>query len=234
MSKPRTAITLAILTLAAGSYAETTITHTKDGVSVNQVSPPGAISSEQVLIIENDRFGNQRVLSIGSPGTVVTGPKPCVRDKPTASMDCTKQDLRGVQWNGARLSSGRFDGADLRGASLHGAQLENASFNEARLDDVDLATAQLVNASFHAATMPGVKLEGAKLINNDFVDADLSRANLRGATLVNADFHGADLTQADLSGAQLVNADFGAARLSQATWTNGQPCSADSESVCGH
>ena len=222
---------LSLLALANGAYAETNVGH-GTGADVTQTSPPGAVAHEQVLIIENDRFGNQRVLSIGGPGRVVVGPQPCVRENPIENMDCSGEDLRGVRWNDARLSSGRFDGADLRGASLRGAQLENASFDDAWLERADLTAALLINNSFRGATLIEARLDQAQLINCDFIDANLSDSSLRGAEIVNTGFTDSNLTRTDLQGALLTNVHFDTARLSDATWLDGQRCSDDSTSVC--
>ena len=234
MSISSLTLTAAVAAFAAFAVADTTVYRSESGISVDQTSPPGAVVSEQVLIIENDKFGNQRVLRIGgASGSVVVGPRPCRREAPTARMDCRGEDLRDVQWQGARLSSGMFDRADLRGASLRNARLQNASFDDARLDGADLTGARLVNGSFVGAALTGAQLDGAELVNAEFADADLARADLRGASLVNAGFSGADLRGADLGGASAINADFVAAQLDGATWIDGQRCRADSESICG-
>ena len=231
MSRSALLPALGLLARATGAYADTTVFY-GTRADVTQTSPPGAVANEQVLIIENDSFGNQRVLSIGGPGRVVVGPQPCVREEPIENMDCSGEDLRGVQWNDARLSSGRFDGADLRDASLRGAQLENASFDDAWLERADLAAALLINNSFRGATLVEARLDQAQLINCDFIDANLSDSSLRGAEIVNTGFTDSNLTRTDLQGALLTNVDFDTARLSDATWLDGQRCSDDSTSVC--
>lgn len=203
------------------------------GTDVTQTSAPGSIANEQVLIIENDAFGNQRVLSIGGSGRVVMGPQPCVRDRPTENMDCTGADLRDVRWDDARLSSGRFDGADLRGASLRGAELENASFDDASLVKADLSNASMVNGSFRGTSMLQARLDHARLINCDFIDADLSDGSLRAAEVVNTGFTDSNLSRADLQGAQLTNSDFISARLDEAIWVDGRRCPGNAKSVCG-
>lgn len=234
MSVSRFTLTTAIAVFAAGSVAGTTLFHNRAGISVSQVSPPGAVVSDQVLIIENDNLGNQRVLRIGgSGGAVVIGPRPCRREAPIENMDCRGHDLRNVQWLGARLSSGMFDGADLRGASLRDARLDNASFDDARLDGADLGGTELVNGSFVGTVLTGARMVGAQLVNTEFAGADLAHADLRGASLLNAGFSGADLRGADLSGASTINADFVEARLDGATWVDGKRCRVDSEATCG-
>ena len=200
--------TACLLGLALEGLADTTVVD-----SIHQESPPGAIRSEQVLIIDNDQFGNQRILSIGSPGGTVSGPRPCKRDEPLTAMDCTGQDLRDVQWDGAKVTASQFDGADLRGASLAGAQLENASFNDARLERADLSGARLINCDFNGANLSGARLNRAQIINADFMDADLSGT--------------------DLSGARVINAEFMAARLQGATWMDGRRCAEGSVGACG-
>ena len=199
--------TACLLGLALEGLADTTVVD-----SIHQESPPGAIHSEQVLIIDNDAFGNQRILSIGHPGGTITRPRPCKRDEPVAAMDCTGKDLRDVQWAGAKLTGSQFDGADLRGASLRGAQLENASFNDARLGNADLSGARLINCDFNNANLSGARLNDAQIFNADFMDAELS---------------GTDLTDA-----RLINTDFMAARLQGATWSDGRRCSDGSVGIC--
>lgn len=198
---------ICLLSLWGEAYSGATLVD-----SIHQEMPPGAVNSEQVLIIENDAFGNQRVLSIGHPGGVITRPRPCKRDEPVAGMDCTGKDLRGVRWDGAQLTGSQFDGADLRGASLTRAQLVNASFNDARLDAADLS--------------------GAGLINCDFNNASLSGARLNDARIVNADFMDADLIGTDMTGADLINVEFMAARLDGAKWTDGRRCGQGSVGGC--
>jgi len=207
MFKPIPLASLCLLGLTLDGLAGTTVVE-----SIHQQSPPGAVHSEQVLIIDNDRFGNQRILSIGHPGGTITGPRPCKREEPVAAMDCTGKDLRDVQWDGAKVSGSQFDGADLRGASLRGAQLENASFNDARLDGADLS--------------------GARLINCDFNNAGLSGARLHDAQIINADFMEADLSGSDLSEASVINAELMDARLEGATWLDGRRCAQGSVGAC--
>lgn len=198
---------ICLLGLSGEAYSGATLVD-----SIHQAMPSGAVNSEQVLIIENDAFGNQRILSIGHPGGVITRPRPCKRDEPVAGMDCTGKDLRGVRWDGAQLAGSQFDGADLRGASLTRAQLVNASFNDARLDAADLS--------------------GAGLINCDFNNASLSGARLNDARIVNADFMDADLTGTDMTGADMINVEFMAARLDGAKWIDGRLCGQGSVESC--
>jgi len=207
MFKPSPLATLCLLGLALDGLADTLVVD-----SIHQQSPPGAVNSEQVLIIQNDALGNQRTLSIGSPGGTLTRPRPCKRDEPVAGMDCTGKDLREVRWDRAQVSGSQFDGADLRGASLSGAQLENASFNDARLDQADLSDTRLINCDFNNATLSGARLSHAQIVNADFMEADLSRA--------------------DLSEANLINAELMDARLEGATWMDGRRCRQGSMGAC--
>lgn len=209
MSRPASIATLFLLGLSCTGFADTIVVD-----SIHQESPPGSINNEQTIIINNDAFGNQRILRIGTPGGIITRAKPCKRDKPVAGMNCTNQDLRNVKWDGARLSGSQFDGADLRGASLVGAKLVNASFNDARLDNADLSRAQLINGDFNSASLTGTRLRGAEIVNGSFMDADLSGSDLANATL--------------------INAEFMAARLGRAIWTDGSRCRDDSVGGCLH
>jgi uncharacterized protein YjbI with pentapeptide repeats len=202
---------IAALGSAAASRAGTT-TFGTEIENLVQASPADAVASQQVLIIENDANGNQRILQIGSPGGTVTGFKPCQRDTPTPAMNCTGQDLRGVQWNGAQLSGSLFDEADLTGASLRGGNLENTSFNDARLGHADLSGAVLVNSDFNNARLSGARLVRARVINTDFIEADL--------------------TYSDLSGASVVNTEFMASRLRGAVWLDGRTCGRGSVGRC--
>lgn len=207
MFHPTSTTALILLLLSSTLFGDTIVVD-----SIHQETPPGSINSEQTLIINNDAFGNQRILRIGTPGGTITRAKPCKRDKPTAGMDCIEKDLRNVNWEKAKLSGSQFDGADLRGASLVGAQLENASFNDARLDNADLSGAQLINCDFNNATLSGARLRGARIINGSFMDADLSASDLTNATL--------------------INAEFMAARLGRAIWTDSSRCRNDSVGGC--
>jgi len=207
MFKPIPLATLCVLGLALDGLAGTTVVD-----SIHQVSPPGAVGSEQVLIIENDELGNQRILSIGHPGGTITRPRPCKREEPVAAMDCSGKDLRNVRWDEAKVPGSQFDGADLRGASLTGAHLENATFNDARLDGADLSRARLINCDFNNASLSGARLNHAQVINSDFMDADL--------------------TGTDLTGASMINAEFMATRLQGATWVDGRRCREGSVGSC--
>lgn len=182
--------------------------------TIEQSTPPGAVGQNQVLIIDNDKFGNQRTLRIGQPGGTVTRPKPCTLEDPGPGMDCTGRDLRGARWDNVDLSGARFDGADLRDASLRGAQLPNASFNDAKLDQADLSDTELINCDFNNAHLPAARLVNAQLINTVFRNAELAGA--------------------DFSGASMINADFTAAQLDDATWVNGQRCASGSVGRCLH
>jgi hypothetical protein len=180
--------------------------------SIEQKSPPGAIAHDQTLIIETDRFGNQRELRIGHPGGTVTRAKPCTREDPGPVMDCVGKDLSGVDWGGADLEGGWFDDADLRKANLAGAHLANASFSAAKLNGADL----------HDAALP----------NADFSDADLSGTNMGGANLINATFMSARLGGADFTGANIINAEFMDAELDGTRWVDGLRCQRVVDNEC--
>lgn len=167
------------------------------------------VNNNQVVIIKRDHLGNQSVLRIGGQsGSVVVGYQPCDISVPTEQMDCAGRDLQKVQWQGASLSGGRFDGANLAGAVLRDAGLANASFERALLSGADLRNAMLANADFSDADMKNARLDDANIINGDFRRADLSAASLRRARLINADFDRAQVDGADLRGATIINADF--------------------------
>ena len=195
------------------SHAGTT-EYRGDVDAVDSSSPSGAADSGQVLIEEADRFGNQRTLRIGHPGGTITRSRPCTIAEPGPTMNCTGQDLRGVQWKDLDLSGGQFDGADLRGASLRGSRLQDASFNDAQLDGADLSGADLSNCAFNNAHLRGTRLKAARLNSALFMDADLDGADLTGATL--------------------VDTEFMAARMDDATWIDGRRCAAGSVGECLH
>jgi uncharacterized protein YjbI with pentapeptide repeats len=180
--------------------------------TIEQSTPPGAVGQNQVLIIDNDKFGNQRTLRIGDQGGTVTRPKACTLEDPGPGMDCTGRDLRGAQWDNVDLSGARFDGADLRNASMRGAQLPNATFQDAKLDDADFSGAELINCDFNNARLTGAHLANTQLINTVFMNADLGGADFRGASM--------------------INADFMAAQLDDATWVDGQRCAKGSIGKC--
>ncbi len=207
MYKALTVIPLCLGIVVNNAIAGTTVVDT-----VKQEMPPGTVNKSQILIIDNDEFGNQRILNIGHPGGTIIRSKPCIRDKPVAGMDCTDKDLRNVQWNGAKLTNSQFDGADLRGASLQNAQLENASFNNARLDKANLSGARLINCDFNSTSLSNTRLKRAEIINSDFMEADM--------------------TGAILAGANLINVEFMEARLDGATWTDGSRCRKGSVERC--
>ncbi len=207
-----TAATGLVLGLASvpGIAGETEYRIAED--SVIQTTPEGAVGSRQIIILENDEFGNQRKITIGSGGGGTQGPQPCDKKKPVAAMKCSDQVLTGVDWQGLDLSNGWFDRADLSDGKLARSKLANASFIDAQLRDTDLSRAALVNCDFDNADLAGAKLAGANIVNASFEGADLRGANLSGATLVNAEFEGAD--------------------LSGATWVDGAICRDGSDGRC--
>jgi uncharacterized protein YjbI with pentapeptide repeats len=179
---------------------------------VIQTTPEDAVGSRQIIILENDQFGNQRKITIGSGGSGTQGPQPCDKEKPVAAMNCSHQALSGVEWEGVDLTNSWFDGADLSDATLARTKLANVSFTGAKLRNTDLSRAALVNC--------------------DFENADLAGAKLDGANIVNAGFQGANLQGADLSGSTLINADFEDAQLAGAVWVDGRTCGEGSQGHC--
>jgi uncharacterized protein YjbI with pentapeptide repeats len=227
----RGALLLTAAALYATTAAETTVTQTQNGLSVDQTTPHGAVGHQQVLIIDIDEHGNRQVFSAG--GDVrITKPLPCRRDRPTERMDCSGEDLRAVRWDGRRLAGGTFDGADLRGASLVGAALQNSSLNGVDLQDADLTSADLANCDMNEAHLGGAVLAHARLTNCDLNALRAAGASFARAELSNSDLVEADLRGADLRGARLDNVDLDDAALDSAVWPDGRTCGYGSRGDC--
>jgi uncharacterized protein YjbI with pentapeptide repeats len=123
------------------------------------------------------------------------------------------QELRRVQWPGARLGGADLRGSNLTGADLRAAELAAADLTGCVLDGACLEEANGSGASFEGASLVGTNAKDAVLIH-----ADLSRANLQQARLSGADLTAAQLEQADLTGAGLKGACLDRARLTGARY----------------
>ncbi|RCJ16162.1 hypothetical protein A6S26_33865 [Nostoc sp. ATCC 43529] len=108
-----------------------------------------------------------------------------------------------------------FDREDLRGVNLQGANLVDASFIGANLSEANLQGANLVDASFIGANLSEANLQGANLVDASFIGANLSEANLQDANLSRAKLVQTQLDVTDFTGATLTGAyiqDWGITR----------------------
>ncbi len=136
-----------------------------------------------------------------------------------------REEYRGIDLRGLRMSSQIVGPLDLRGAKLQGATFEGVSFTKAKFRQADLS-----GASFDSCCLRGVDLEGANIRGAAFRNCVMGYTNLREAegdettSFDGSDLQGADLTRARLAGAsfegaglqvaQIIETDLRGARLS--------------------
>ncbi len=170
---------------------------------------------------------------------LVLGGAPISRSLNLSKGDVSKQDLRGVNFQGADLRDTNLSGAQLEGANLTGSFLESANLKgtnlqkahlkgahligaylaEANLTDTDLRWADLTEAVLNKANLQGADLEGATLIHTRLKEVNLKGANLSRANLSKADLRETDLENANLAGANLQTAYLKGANLQGANLT---------------
>jgi uncharacterized protein YjbI with pentapeptide repeats len=143
-----------------------------------------------------------------------------------------RNELRGIDLQGVKLT-----GKYLYGKDLAGANLRDADLREANLSYADLRSADLTGTRLDDAMLVGVKFDGATLSDTSFVGADLRSAvfrrhEWRGDPDVDlfvktlhaqfekqhrgpppADFSRADLTRATFESSDLSGARFAGAKL---------------------
>jgi hypothetical protein len=90
MARPATLPALGLPAVVV--YAQTDATRYRGGkTDVTQTAAPGAIANEQVRIIGDDEFGNQRGLSIGGSGRILMGAR-------LTNSDCVSARLDAANW----------------------------------------------------------------------------------------------------------------------------------------
>ncbi|MCV2351387.1 pentapeptide repeat-containing protein [Paucibacter sp. Y2R2-4] len=138
------------------------------------------------------------------------------------------KDLRGAQFQSARLHSFDFSGADLRDSDFRDAKLDNSSFVGAKLDGARFAAApstadgaapagtvaSLSGVDFSRSELRQLDLSRLRLSQARFVQARLQQVNLRQAQLSGSDWQGSQAEALDLSGAQLDGANLRGASFS--------------------
>lgn len=125
-------------------------------------------------------------------------------------------DLRGADFNDARLALGDFSGTDARRAQMSGAELTFCDFSGADLRETDLSRSCLCLADLSRADLRSANLTGADLMKALLSGADLRGARLAGACLTHAELEGArfdDSTELPFSFEQAVG--FGMIYLSR-------------------
>jgi hypothetical protein len=139
-----------------------------------------------------------------------------------ANEDHVVQIKEGVKvWNAWRKKNPSIV-PDLRGANFNSARLRRVNLNStiligANLREADLGGAKLIGANLREADLGGANLIGANLIGAKLSRADLGGANLIGANLMGAKLSRADLSGADLCGVNLCGVNLGSADLRQTT-----------------
>jgi hypothetical protein len=124
-------------------------------------------------------------------------------------------DLKGANFNEARLSMADLSGANLNEANLRGADLRGVNLWASNLNEANLNEAILRGANLNEANLRGADLKGAKLRRANLSRADLSGANLNEASLSMADLSGANLNEANLREADFREANLSRAKLSE-------------------
>lgn len=134
------------------------------------------------------------------PSVGLWGSATCV-----ATMDCSGQDLRGVDLNRQDLTGVNFSHANLTGAMLFNVNLTGDDLTSATLSKANLYQAILTDANLSGAVVEGTRL---------------ARANLTNANLTNTDLYVAMMNFSNLTGANLTGADLQGASLVGAVWSN--------------
>lgn len=139
-----------------------------------------------------------------------------------AEAACTDPPRPGVNWQRCT-----FDRQDLKGVDLQGARLRDGSFFRSDLSGSNLSDSQSPRVKFVNATLHEVRFDGANLYQADMTKADLSGSSFAGADLRQARLFQSNLQGVDLTGARLNGADLTQADLSGATWTDGETICAE-------
>ena len=134
--------------------------------------------------------------------------RPPSRDAGTLYL--ARTDLRGFQYDDARLEETRARHANLARASLRRARLDRAD-----LSDTDLRGADLEGAHLGGAKPRGTYLQEANLRGADLRYADLSDADLRGTDLRDTSLEGTVLTGAHADPSTAWPAGVDAARRNE-------------------
>jgi uncharacterized protein YjbI with pentapeptide repeats len=122
---------------------------------------------------------------------------------PEVHVDCSRENLSGLD----------LRKADLSNVDLFWAGLRSANLRQANLSGADLTGTDLTSAKLNKANLEGANLSETNLAYTDLTEANLSRANLILAHLVRANLTRANLNAADLSGANLSEANLRGALL---------------------
>lgn len=153
------------------------------------------------------------------------------------SLVLDQADLSGMNFRGAILNQGKFQGsifssagedkrlgtyddaiADLSGSDLREANFADAFLNYVSLKEANLMYATLNRAKLSHAYLSEANLSSAHLIAANFSEANLEKASLTGADLAESTFTRANLRGANLGQVRAVAADFSGANLSQSSW----------------
>ena len=116
-----------------------------------------------------------------------------------------REDLHGLNLEGANFSGADFTEANLRDTNLQGANFQGAYCNGADLSSANLAKANFQGASLIKTYLIKANLQGANLEEALCTGAFLTRANLQEAHLNGTYFNGASLTGADFTQAKYNN-----------------------------
>jgi hypothetical protein len=99
------------------------------------------------------------------------------------SVNCSLQDLSGINLRNAGLTKAVLRRTSLRDADLSGADLRRSDLRDVDLTGARLLGANLGEAQLAGAMMRGADLTGAHLFRTDLTGADLSDARLFRAVL---------------------------------------------------
>ncbi|MBK8158900.1 MAG: pentapeptide repeat-containing protein [Rhodospirillaceae bacterium] len=123
------------------------------------------------------------------------------------------QDLRGLDFSGARLGGTSFANSKLDGANFTGAKLTSVDFRRTSMNEVNLRDADVRSATFYHASLRNADFRqsqpGRSLWVAEFINSDLSGARFAGNKIIFDRGRGEDsglgavMKKADLTGTTL-------------------------------
>jgi uncharacterized protein YjbI with pentapeptide repeats len=136
-------------------------------------------------LILGSAFVVPSVASFSMAGLSVGEASVLCANQTTSSIDCSGQNLHGLDLSNGSHFNVNFSGANLNGANLLGSKFFECEFNGANLNKANLTSVQ-----FFECNLPGANLEGANLTNANFAPALFifpggNFANLTGANFQN-------------------------------------------------
>lgn len=109
----------------------------------------------------------------------------------TQPLELDGLDLRGIQFQGANLSSARLQNTNLKWAKLQVTYMNRALLQGANLEETNLQGADLSRAQLQGTNLKGAKLQAADLSRTQFQDANFNHTSLKSADLSWSQLQGA-------------------------------------------